>query len=155
MQTWSFKKDVDKHAEIWATSNGDEDCTHKSETKDTTQGIHDIVHKRKFTNIGKKTSRVNVITMIRASEGGIEWVADKKVRIEEVSLRQGRRGWIQLVHTVDANYFPSSSTLHQSLLRSPLLSWYAKLACDVLLVKDTSLKLKWHSNFVSPICWWW
>ena len=31
-------------------------------------------------------------------------------------------------------------TLHQSLLRRPLLRWYAKPIGDVLLVKDTSLK---------------
>ena len=35
--------------------NGKEDCTHKSEAKDTTQGIHDTLR---------------VITKTKASEGG-------------------------------------------------------------------------------------
>ena len=51
-------------------NQGKEDCTNKSEAKDTTQGIQDILRKRKFTNIGARKCRVVVITMIKAFEGG-------------------------------------------------------------------------------------
>ena len=76
-----------------------------------------------------------------------ERVAGKKGRIKKFSLREvgggGWGGWVQLLHTlIDANNFLSSSPLHQSLLRKPLLRWYTcpKLSSVVFSDKVTVVR---------------